>query len=120
MWAGSNSRRKLSPELEHDQHFSQHCDGNLTVEQKIKAIENKKLRGSKKGKKQSQECIDIWGEVCKIAEDELGGSNQIQAEMWRQGDCESLTADFESGIFDHLLNELVDQLLVGQGIMKTL
>lgn len=101
----------MSTELENDQLCILNSDSNLIIEEKVKATENNSHERSKKKEKQSQECVDIWGEICRLAEDELVGSNQIKAEMSKQGDFESISADFESEIFDHLLNELIDQLV---------
>lgn len=80
-------------------------------ERKAKAIENNKYEGSKKKEKHSQEYIHIWGEVCRIVEEELAGSNQTHAWKNRQSDLESISADFESEIFDQLLNEVIDQFV---------
>lgn len=106
-------RRKLSPELENnDQIFILRSDCNLmNEERKVKAIENNMHGGSKKKEKQRQECVDIWGEICRLVEDELVGSNQLQEFKRKQGDFESISADFESEIFDYLLDELIDQLV---------
>ncbi|TKY47160.1 hypothetical protein E2542_SST29217 [Spatholobus suberectus] len=109
---GLSSRRKLSPKLESDQHLLVHSDDNLMIdERKVKATDNNKYEGSKKKEKiNGQEYIDIWGEVCRIVEDELAASNQMHRWTNKQGDLGSISSDFESQIFDHLLNELVDQL----------
>lgn len=107
-----NWRRKLSPELENDQHFILHSDGIfMNEERKINEIENSKHEGPKNKEKQSQEFVHIWGEICRLVEDELVRSNQLQEVMRKQGDFGSISADLESEIFDHLLNELVDQLV---------
>ncbi|XP_027337473.1 uncharacterized protein LOC113851198 [Abrus precatorius] len=107
---GLNSRRKLSPELENDQHFLQRSDGNLMIdERKVKAIENNKYEGSKKIAKHSHEYIGVWGEACGIVENELGASNHAWTN--KQGDLDEISADFGSEIFDHLLNEVVEQLV---------
>ncbi|XP_027368439.1 uncharacterized protein LOC113874417 [Abrus precatorius] len=108
---GMSWRRKLSPELENDQLFILHCDKNLIIEdKKVKAIENNKHEGSKEKEKQSRECIDIWGEICRLVEDELR-SSQLEGGVRKQSDFENINADFESEIFDHLLNELIEQLV---------
>ncbi|XP_061374703.1 uncharacterized protein LOC133316919 [Gastrolobium bilobum] len=109
---GLSSRRKLSPELENDQHFNLRSDSNLMIEEnKVKETESNKCEGSKKKEKHSQEYIHNWGEVSKLVKDELVGSNKIHAWMNKQGDLGSISADFESEIFDQLLNELIDQLV---------
>uniref|UniRef100_A0A0R0HSY8 DUF3741 domain-containing protein n=1 Tax=Glycine max TaxID=3847 RepID=A0A0R0HSY8_SOYBN len=108
---GLSSRRKLSPKLDNDQHLPVQSDGNLMIdESKVEAIDNNKDEGSKKKEKNDQEYIDIWGEVCRIVEDELAESNKIHIWTNKQGDLGSISADFEAEIFDNLLNELVDQL----------
>ena len=109
---GLSWRRKLSQELEHEQHVL-HSDSNLLVgEGKVKTIENNKHERSKKKENQSQEYVDIWGEICRLVEDDLLGLNQMEvAGMRKQGDLDRIGADFESEIFYHLLNELIDQLV---------
>jgi len=109
---GLSARRKLSPKLDNDQHLPVRSDGNLMIddESKVEAIDNNKHEGSKKKEMNGQEYIDIWVEVCRIVEDELAESNKIHIWTNKQGDLGSISADFESEIFDHLLNELVDQL----------
>ncbi|RZC26279.1 uncharacterized protein LOC114396621 [Glycine soja] len=104
-------RRKLSPELENEQLDDLHCDSNLMIkERKVNTIEDNKNEGSKKSEKQSQECIDIRGEICMLVEGELG-SNRLEEGLWKQGDIESVCADFESQIFYHMLHEFIDQLV---------
>jgi len=104
-------RRKLSPELENEQLDDLHCDSNLMIkERKVNTIEDNKNEGSKKSEKQSQECIDIRGEICMLVEGELG-SNRLEGGLWKQGDIESVCADFESQIFYHMLHEFIDQLV---------
>ncbi|KAG4954978.1 hypothetical protein JHK87_040572 [Glycine soja] len=98
-------RRKLSPELENEQ-----LDNLMIEEMKVNTIEDNKHEGSKKNEKQSQECVDIWGEICRLVEGELG-SNKLEEGLWKQDDIESVCAGFESQIFDHLLYELIDQLV---------
>jgi len=104
-------RRKLSPELENDKLCVLNCDSNMMIEEemKVNTIENNKHEGSKRKEKQSQDGVDIWGEICRLVEGELG-SNELETGMKKQGDFESLCADFESEIFDQLLHEFIDQL----------
>ncbi|KAF1889421.1 hypothetical protein Lal_00024746 [Lupinus albus] len=89
-------RRKVSPELENGQHFILNSNSNLTTTTKTTMKSQRKKRS--KGKR-------------VLVEDKLVGPNQLKAEMEKQSDLESIGADFESEIFDHLLNELIDQLL---------
>ncbi|KAK7385531.1 hypothetical protein VNO78_31254 [Psophocarpus tetragonolobus] len=104
-------RRKLSPELEDDQLDDLHYDSNLIIEErKVKAIEDIKYEGSKKNEKQSHGYVDIWEKNCKLVEEELV-SNKLQKALREQGDFESVCADFESEIVDHLLHEFIDQLI---------
>ncbi|CAJ1970644.1 unnamed protein product [Sphenostylis stenocarpa] len=101
-------RRKLSPELENDKLCVLHCDSNMIIEEEMK-VENSKHERSKRKEKQSQECVDIWGEICRLVEGELG-SNKLEAGLRKKCDFESLCADFESEIFDQLLHEFIDEL----------
>jgi len=109
-----NSRRKLTPELETGKHIRMRSDDNLMIdEKKDKTIESNKFEVSKKKEKHSyKEYVDIWGEACRLVEDELAGSkNQVHVWMNEQSDLGSICADFESKIFDQLLNEVVSQLV---------
>ncbi|XP_058782096.1 uncharacterized protein LOC131656380 [Vicia villosa] len=104
---GLNSRRKLTPELEKGKPVIMRSDDNLMIdEKKDKEIEKNKCEESEKKVKKMKEYVDIWGEACKLVEDELGGSkNQVDA--WMKEQC----ADFESEIFDQMLNEVVSELV---------
>jgi len=111
---GLNPRRKLTPELETGKHIRMRSDDNLMIdEKKDKAIESNKYEGSKKKEKHSyKEYVDIWGEACRLVGDELAGSkNQVHVWMNEQSELGSICADFESEIFDQLLNEVVSQLV---------
>lgn len=101
----SSPRRKLSSELGNGQHFLLRFDANLMIEQKNDEHKNE---GRRRKEKQRQRYIDIWEEACKKAGDEVIGSNQV----WKNGDSESIGEDLESEIFQYLVNELVDQLLL--------
>lgn len=110
---GLSSRRKLSPKLESDQHLHVQSDGNLVIDEgKDKTIDNhnKDERSKKKYNINGWEYINTWNEVSKIVGDELAASNQKHIWTNKQGDLSSISEDLESKIFDHLLNELVDQL----------
>ncbi|XP_014504210.1 uncharacterized protein LOC106764439 [Vigna radiata var. radiata] len=99
-------RRKLSPELENDKLCVLNCDSNMMIE------EMNKLEGSKRTEKQSQDCVDIWGEICRLVEGEME-SNKLETGLKKQGDFECLCADFESEIFDQLLQEFILDQLAG-------
>ncbi|CAK8537793.1 unnamed protein product [Lathyrus sativus] len=103
-------RRKLSPVLENDQLYIQHCDSNLMNEEEmeVEEIENNMHEGSKKKerqKSQNNECVDIWSKICRLVEDELPDVKR------KQSDFESLSADLESEILDDMLDELIDQFV---------
>ncbi|MED6191665.1 hypothetical protein PIB30_002475 [Stylosanthes scabra] len=102
--ANLNSRRKLSPELENDQKILVRSDGDLMDE------EGKTNKLSEEGSKKKEKNVKIWDEICKLAkEDEVAWMNNNKKQ---DGDLGSISADFASHIFDQLLNEVVDQLLV--------
>ncbi|XP_057727284.1 uncharacterized protein LOC130943427 [Arachis stenosperma] len=106
--ANSNSRRKLSPELdENDQKILWRSDGNLMAEEgKSTAIESNKCE---EGSKKKEKHVKNWDEICMLAkEDELAWMNNNK----QDGDLGSISADFASHIFDQLLNEVIHQLLV--------
>ncbi|KAK2440734.1 hypothetical protein QL285_012110 [Trifolium repens] len=107
--AGLSSRRKLTPELENNKNILIRSDDNLMIDEK----KDKEIEGSKKKEKHNyKEYIDIWGEACRLVEAELVGSkNQVHAWMNQQSDLGSVCADFESEIFDQLLNEVISQLV---------
>ncbi|KAL5077187.1 hypothetical protein RYX36_016171 [Vicia faba] len=105
---GSISRRKLTPELEKGKHILMRCDDNLMVdENKDKEIEKNKCEETKKKEKKMKEYIGIWGEASKLVEDELAGSKKQLVDAWIKEQC----ADFESEIFNQLLNEVVSELV---------
>ncbi|GAU27701.1 hypothetical protein TSUD_126470 [Trifolium subterraneum] len=107
---GLSSRRKLTPELENNKHILMRSDDNLMIDEK----KDKANEGSKKKEMHNyKEYIDIWGEACKLVEDELviGSKNQVHAWMNQQSGLGSVCADFESEIFDQLLNEVISQLV---------
>ncbi|XP_057726698.1 uncharacterized protein LOC130942039 [Arachis stenosperma] len=109
-----NWRRKLTPELENEKQHVLHSDSDILLlleEEKLNlATENNK---HKMKQRHNNDYEDVWGQICKLVEHDLFGSNQIEAERTRkQGEIENITADFESQIFCHLLNELIDQLVI--------
>ncbi|CAL0307744.1 unnamed protein product [Lupinus luteus] len=108
---GLGWRRKLSPELENEHLFSLNSDINLIIEERKVKTENNNNERSKKKEKQNEECVHIWGEICRLVEDELVGSNPLKEEIRKQSDLASISADFESEIFDELLNDMIDQLV---------
>ncbi|KAJ7964199.1 transcriptional regulator ATRX-like isoform X2 [Quillaja saponaria] len=106
-----NSRRILSPELDNDKNISPRINDNLIInERKMKAIEFSKNYGTKKKVKHIQKNMNMWGEICRVAEDELIGSNWIDRAMSKQDDLESITSDFELEILHQILNEVIDEL----------
>ncbi|KAK4275151.1 hypothetical protein QN277_018284 [Acacia crassicarpa] len=108
---GMSPRRKLSTELGNGQHFLLRFDANLMIEQRnIKENDEHKNEARRRKEKQRQRYLDIWEEACKKAGEDVTGSNQV----WKHGDSESISEDLGSEIFQYLVNELVDQLLVGQ------
>lgn len=104
----------MTSELETDKHIRMRSDDNLMIDEKNdKAIQNNIYEGSKKKEKQSyKDYIDIWGEACRLVGDELADSkNQVHVWMNEQSELGSICTDFESEIFDQLLNEVVSQLV---------
>jgi hypothetical protein len=99
----------LTPELENNKNILIRSDDNLMIDEK----KDKEIEGSKKKEKHNyKEYIDIWGEACRLVEAELAGSkNQVHAWMNQQSDLGNVCADFESEIFDQLLNEMISQLV---------
>ncbi|KAJ7959827.1 transcriptional regulator ATRX-like isoform X2 [Quillaja saponaria] len=114
-----NLRRKLSPQLENDKHLCRRIDNDLMVdERKMKTIESSKDHGSKNKVKDIQENLDVWGKICRAAENELVGANWIDKGMCKQDDLEIITADFEDEILHQLLVEVIDEL--GGHVIKTI
>ena len=104
---GSNSRRKLSPDLENYGCKSPSNDGNLMKDdQRENIIEDKNLESRKKDC-QSEKNLQCWDAICKMIEAEVAKSSWLCS---KNEDLEDMTADFGSKILDQLLDELVVQL----------
>ncbi|PQP96213.1 uncharacterized protein Pyn_02299 [Prunus yedoensis var. nudiflora] len=87
-------------------------NGLIGDARRTKAREGKCL-GSRKKEFHSGKHIEMWGEICRLAEDELVGSNWIiqNKGSWNQAGSAGIGADFESQILGQLLDELVDQFV---------
>ncbi|BFG33907.1 hypothetical protein CerSpe_201810 [Prunus speciosa] len=85
-------------------------NGLIGDARRTKAREGKCL-GSRKKEFHSGKHIEMWGEICRLVEDELVGSNWIiqNKGSWNQAGSAGIGADFESQILGQLLDELVDQ-----------
>ncbi|KAK9280678.1 hypothetical protein L1049_014376 [Liquidambar formosana] len=111
---GSSSKRKLLPEQENCEQPSPLDTSSVISDdyRETKMIEGETHGSKKKDYKQSQNYVDMWGEICRLVGGEMMESNRICKEMWKVEDFEHIGADFGVQILDQLLNELVD-LLVG-------
>ncbi|GFZ13306.1 hypothetical protein Acr_23g0016910 [Actinidia rufa] len=95
----SNSRRKLSAELE-----------NFSDIQRKNNFEDI-CHGSRKKDFQRENYEETCGEICKMVEGEMMESNWAYRELWKLEDFEDIGAVFELHIVEELTNELVEQLL---------
>ncbi|KAF5446714.1 hypothetical protein F2P56_032318 [Juglans regia] len=108
--AESKSRRKLSSELENCRQKSPRKDDNLIGDK----LKTQKIEGQYDGTKQ-KECQslnyeDVWGEILRLTGAELIGSNWVCREIWKHEDFEGIGVNFEVGILDQLLDEVVGEL----------
>lgn len=67
-------------------------------------------QGSRKKVCHSQDYLNLWGDICRLAEAQVVESNWISKKIWTFEDFEDIGADFGLQILDQLLEELVDQL----------
>ncbi|OMO90419.1 hypothetical protein COLO4_19173 [Corchorus olitorius] len=107
---GSNSRRKLSPELESYGCKSPANDGNCLIEDDPRVkddIEGQNLESRNKVC-HSEVNLECWDPICRMIEAEVAKSSWLCS---NNEEFEDITANFESNILDQLLDELVLQLL---------
>ncbi|XVE79386.1 hypothetical protein DITRI_Ditri14bG0054400 [Diplodiscus trichospermus] len=101
---GSNSRRKLSPDLENNGFQSPSNDGNLMEDdQRVTINEGKNWKKDY----HSEKNLECWDAICRMIESEVAKSSWPWS---KKEDIEDITADFGSKILDQLLDELVLQL----------
>ncbi|KAG5567013.1 hypothetical protein RHGRI_002543 [Rhododendron griersonianum] len=109
---GSNSRRKLSTELENHEHSSPPCEpSSSTNDIRVRKMIHRKSYGSMQNDCQREKYVKIWSEICKIAEAEMVESNWVKRAFWKVEDCSDIGAECELHILRELLNEVVDQLV---------
>ncbi|XP_011032107.1 PREDICTED: uncharacterized protein LOC105131041 [Populus euphratica] len=110
----SNSRRKLSPQLENQnhKHLSQRSDGNLIFDDRNSNKTEEPCPGSRKKVCHNHDYLNMWDEVCKLTETQVVETNlNAYKNMCKfEEDFEEISADFGVQILDQLLQELVDQL----------
>lgn len=110
----SNSRRKLSPQLENQnhKHLSQRSDGDLIFDNRNSNKTEEPCPGSRKKVCHNHDYLNMWDEVCKLTETQVVETN-LNAHKYMckfEEDFEEISADFGLQILDQLLQELVDQL----------
>ncbi|KAI8574022.1 hypothetical protein RHMOL_Rhmol01G0321600 [Rhododendron molle] len=109
---GSNSRWKLSTELENHEHSSPPCEpSSSTNDILVRKMIHRKCYGSMQNDCQREKYVKIWSKICKIAEAEMVESNWVKREFWKLEDCSDIGAECELHILQELLNEVVDQLV---------
>ncbi|KAJ6895652.1 hypothetical protein NC651_022000 [Populus alba x Populus x berolinensis] len=110
----SNSRRKLSPQLENQnhKHLSQRSDGDLIFDNRNSNKTEEPCPGSRKKVCHNHDYLNMWDEVCKLTETQVVEANlNAHKNMCKfEEDFEEISADFGLQILDQLLQELVDQL----------
>ncbi|KAH7862378.1 hypothetical protein Vadar_004053 [Vaccinium darrowii] len=109
---GSNSRRKLSTELENHEHSSPPCEPSSSTSDNPtrKMIHGKCYRSRGKGCPREIN-VKTWREICKIVEAEMIESNWVTRALWKVEDSRDIGAEWELQILQELLNEVVDQLV---------
>ncbi|XWS28681.1 hypothetical protein CRYUN_Cryun25bG0092100 [Craigia yunnanensis] len=104
---GSNSRRKLSPDLENYGCKSLSNEGNLMEDdQRVNIIEGKILESRKKDC-HSEKNLECWDAISRMIETEVAKSSWLCS---KKEDLEDITSDIGSKILDQLLDELIVQL----------
>ncbi|XVF19854.1 hypothetical protein REPUB_Repub11eG0146800 [Reevesia pubescens] len=104
---GSNSRRKLSPDLENYGCKSPSNDGNsMEDDPRVMIIEGKSLESRKKDCN-SEKNLECWDSICRMIEAEVAKSSWLCS---KNEDLEDIAADFGSNILDQLLDEVVIQV----------
>lgn len=110
----SNSRRKLSPQLENQnhKHLSQRSDGDLIFDNRNSNETEEPCPASRKKVCHNHDYLNMWDEVCKLTETQVVETNlNAHKNMCKfEEDFEEISADFGLQILDQLLQELVDQL----------
>ncbi|XP_022730875.1 uncharacterized protein LOC111285612 [Durio zibethinus] len=103
----SNTRRKLSPDMENYGCQPPSNDSNVIEDDPgVNIFEGKDLKPRKKDC-HSEKNLECWDAVCGMIEAEVAKSSWLCS---KNEDLEDVTADFGSKILDQLLDELVVQL----------
>ncbi|KAK3035464.1 hypothetical protein RJ639_032889 [Escallonia herrerae] len=110
----SKSRKKLAEKLESYTYIST-SDTNsnsLTVDDcELKRIESKKVVSKSRAYK-GENYVEMWGEICNLAETETRQSNCMYREGWKLEDFQEVCSALGLEILDQMLVELVDQLTI--------
>ncbi|KAJ9146808.1 hypothetical protein P3X46_029033 [Hevea brasiliensis] len=108
----SISRRKLSSTLhDYDDLSEQNEDNNFIGEDHPNSKRKEEACGGLRKKiRNAQHFLNMWSEICKLAEAQLLESNSTYEKIWKSKDVEDIGADLGMQILDQLLEELVDQL----------
>lgn len=93
--------------------------GEVIQESRRLIIKNNKqqqqLGGVEGKKKETQDHdnnhLELWGEICKLAEEEIMNSSWVTREMWRIEEFEQIEIDFAVEILDRLVNEVAKELI---------
>ncbi|KAG6681104.1 hypothetical protein I3842_13G075100 [Carya illinoinensis] len=107
--AESKSRRKLSSGLENYRQSPRKDNNLIGDEQRTQKIEGQ-YDGTKQKECQSLNYENLWGEILRLTGAELVVSNWVCRETWKHEDFEGIGVNFEVGILDQLLDEVVGQL----------
>ncbi|KAK2974623.1 hypothetical protein RJ640_025917 [Escallonia rubra] len=102
----SKSRKKLAEKLESYMHLST-SDTNsnsLTVDDcELKRIESKNVVSRSRAYR-GENYVDMWGEICNLAETETRQSNWMYREVWKLEDFQEVGSAFGWDIAYHRLN----------------
>ncbi|XAR58906.1 hypothetical protein NMG60_11014480, partial [Bertholletia excelsa] len=78
---GSNSRRKLSAELENHQHPTPGESSNAVGDVGKRKVTDGKCRGSSTKDRRRWDSGELWGEICRLAEREMVESSWVYREL---------------------------------------
>ncbi|KAF9599408.1 hypothetical protein IFM89_036988 [Coptis chinensis] len=108
----SNSRRKLSSELVIWDYPSSNFHHVSIKEAAEPELINSQVTKSTKIDSNTDEYLEAWEDVCKLAEEDLRSSNWITREKSKIKYFEDISTEFEVQILDQLLREFVQELAV--------
>ncbi|OVA02708.1 hypothetical protein BVC80_9093g51 [Macleaya cordata] len=108
----SNSRRKLSPDVLNSDYPS-HNFTSISIEEipELRSIDGGEGTEAKKLDTHIPEDYkELWGEVCKLTEEEMKTSNWMPKEVQKMEEVEEIRTEFGLQIFNQILQDIVTEL----------